>query len=347
MKKILIFIISTLLTIGCNKTIEQNSKKFNINTFNFIKVGDNIKDIIIKEHYAYPFLHIIDNYLLLLNFKNFEKGIYLYDKNTFELIANTGYRGRGPGEITNLGNIAYNDKTRDLWVGDYSKRVRWRFPLDSILTNSYFKPDSSLIIHYDLFLDRYHFLNDSIALGKAVHAINHNRAEMLMAKLNIKNNHTVRHGYEHPKAGGNKSNSYFSLSHKDSIYINAYAFCDLLTICHINGELKSNIYGPKWNNKSRIKQSFFQQVDIIDDFILASYIGEETFIHKKNRRPRSNFPSKILIFSKSGEHLKTIDVEYKFSQFCIDKVNKRVICYFEDRDNPFGFFNLTPILYEK
>lgn len=336
-----LILISAFFLNGCQNKKEGPFKQFKINSAESYNVKNQIKDITTEKYYRNPFIYIVDKFLIILDFNDSDKGIHFYVKNSFEYVTNTGFRGRGPGEINNLGTIAFNKQKRDLWVADYSKRVRWKFPLDSILNNKHFKPDSSLKINYKLFLDSFDFLNDSIAIGKAVHAINHNAFNMSMAKLNLNNNETERFGYEHPKTKGNLSNSKFELSPDKSTYVNAFAFCDLMTICDIQGEVKCNIYGPNWNQKQEKKQKYYAQVDFIGKHIIASYVGENAFVYDKHERPKSNLASKLLVFDVSGNHIKTIETGHKLSNFCVDQENKRVICYFVDRDNPLGYFNLN------
>ncbi|HTO17146.1 MAG TPA: hypothetical protein VLZ83_15375 [Edaphocola sp.] len=162
-----------------------------------------------------------------------------------------------------------------------------------------------------------------------------------MAKLNINTNKIERFGYEHPKTKGKLSNSSFKLLPRNSIFVNAFAFCDLLTICDVQGTLKYNIYGPNWEHKHEKRQSYFGKVDFFGNQIIAAYIGDDAFVYDKYEKLRSNAPSKFLLFDITGNHIKTIETEYSFFNFCIDQENERVICYFNDRDTPLGYFNLN------
>ena len=114
------------------------------------------------------------------------------------------------------------------------------------LINKMFKPTITKKLDYKLFLERFGFINDSIAVGKAVHVTSNSSYDMAMAKLNINTNLTERFGYENPEAIGKKSNSLFAMLVENSFYVNCYYLCDLITICDLEGNLKYNVYGPGW-----------------------------------------------------------------------------------------------------
>ncbi len=55
---------------------------------------------------------------------------------------------------------------------------------------------------------------------------------------------------------------------------------------------------------------------------------------------RVNYPSKLLIFNSNGHYTKTIVVGQQFSSFVVDEENGRVILFFVNRENPFGYIAL-------
>ena len=148
-------------------------------------------------------LYILDN-ILIVNESSpkGEKGIHLFNKNTFKYITSTGIMGKGPGEISAPGRLAIDRKNRIIWAPDHGKQIMYKFPLDSVLNNPMFKPTIKKELDYKLFLERFGFLNDSIAIGKAIHVTSNSSFEMAMAKLNINTNVTEKYGYENPEAIG-------------------------------------------------------------------------------------------------------------------------------------------------
>lgn len=341
MKYVSLFVCLLVLT-SCKNNNQGKIEKFQNHRDKIINVRDKIVDIKPEVLFGNSHLNIINDILVVTETKpSGEKGIHLFNKNTFKYITSTGIVGKGPGEVTRQGAIKVDNKNSVLWVPDYGKMVLWQFPLDSILSNVMYKPTEKKSLHKELFIERFDFLNDSIVLGKAVRVLSNNSFDMTMAKLNLNTNVTEMYGYEHPEAVGEKSNSKFKLSVENKIYVNCYCFCDLMTICDLDGNLKYNIYGPdKLNNKSN-KNDYFSDVDIISKNIIASYIGDIGIVYNEYKRPEGNLPSKFLIFDKDGNYIETIETSYKFTSFCVDEENNRVIAYFADRENPLGYFNLN------
>jgi len=110
-----------------------------------ISVKDKIIDIKPKIIFGNSLLYIIDNVLIVHEMEpEKEKAIHLFDKNTFSYITSTGFIGRGPGEIASPGRIGIDKKNRILWVQDHGNKVMWKFPMDSILNDEKFKPETKL-----------------------------------------------------------------------------------------------------------------------------------------------------------------------------------------------------------
>ncbi|MGE0077536.1 MAG: hypothetical protein AB7S48_06725 [Bacteroidales bacterium] len=340
-KKIAKYLYIVLLIVtSCKINDDKRLETIQTKRDNIIDVSKDIIDIKTSILLGNCFLYIIDNYLVISeNSPCGDKGIHIFNKNTFEYITSTGIIGKGPGEVTRQGRIGVDHKNKILWVSDHGKQVMWKFPLDSILNNNMYKPTEKLDLLNNLFIERYDFLNDSIALGKAVHVLSTDSYDMVTAKLNLHTNVTEIFGYEHPNAIGKKSNSFFALSLKDSIYVNCYSNCDLMTICNLNGNLKCNIVGPDGLENKNYKKVYYSGIDIIKTYIIASYIGNATFYYDDFKRLKGNLPSKFLIFDKEGNYKETLETGSKFTYFCIDEDNNRIIVYFDGRENPLAYFN--------
>jgi len=330
-----------ILIIGCRNSKDENPEKYQKSRDDITNIEDKIVDIKTDFIFGTPALYIIDDILIVLEIKPKYKGIHLFNKNTFEYLTSTGLIGRGPGEIASLGRLGIDQKNGVIWVQDHGKRVMWKFPLDSILNNEMYLPTQNIALHNELFLDRFCFVNDSIAIGKAVRVLSHNSFDMVMAKLNITRNVTEEYGYSHPKAVGKNSNSKFSLSLENSIYVNCYGFSDLMTICDLEGNLKYNVYGPGWIENAEDNKSYFYGVSFINNHIIASYLGDIGFTTDEYKRPKGIQPTKFLIFDLDGNYVKTIETGREIQFFCVDEEYNRVIVYFADGENPFGYFTLN------
>ncbi len=331
-----------LSLIACKSNTEKKTEKYKGKRNNIVNVEDKIVDIKTDVFFGDSYLNIIDDILIVTEkTTSGAKGIHLFNKNTFKYITSTAIIGKGPGEVARSGRMGIDDKNRIFWLPDHGKKLMWKFSLDSVLNNPMYKPTESINLYDDLFLVRFDLLNDSIALGKAVHMINHNNFEMNMAKLNLNTNTTGLFGFEHIETVKKKSNAYFKLSIENNIYVNCYIFSDLMTICDIDGTLKYNVYGPDWLKNMDNKNSYFGGVGFIDKHIIAAYNGSADIIYDKFKRGVGNSPSKFLVFDLKGNYEETIETGYSFNNFCVDEENQRLIVYFEGRENPLGYINLN------
>ncbi len=328
------------LTVACKTNNDGKTEILQKHRNKIINVGDKIIDIKPEILFGNSVLYIIDDILIVNEVSpQGEKGIHLFNKNTFKYISSTGIIGRGPGEIAGLGGIGIDRKNRILWVQDFGNKVMWKFPLDSILNNEKYKPKIKLELNYDSFIERFDFLNDSIVLGVAVQILPNYSFVKSMSKFNLNNSVIEKYGYAHPKAVGKNSSSVFALSIENNFYVNCYYYNDLLTICDLNGNLRHNIYGPEGlNNKDNINSYFFG-VDLFGKNIITSYIGDVGLINDENG-PKGNTPSKFIVFDMEGNYKKTIETDYKFTYFCVDEENKRIFVYFNSRVEALGYFNL-------
>lgn len=349
MKNIVIASFILLIScIGCQKNIKDQKEKHQGHRDKIINVKDHISTIKTKILFGKPELYIIDSILIVNDYRpNGNKGIHLYNKNTFKHITSTGIIGRGPGEITRPGFIGINETNRTLWMVDHGKRVIWKFQLDSVLKHEEYKPTKKIKLNERFFIEKFDFVNDSILLGRAWDIVDNNSFKMAMAKRNIYTNRIKRYGYKHPKIeqkGRKKTYFSFDLSSRNNLYVKCYSKIDLMTICDIEGNLKCNIYGPDWNKNKDNRKKYFFDVSIANNKIIAAFLGDDDWkIKKENKtkRPDVNLPTKFLVFNKEGAYQKTIETGHEFTRFCIDKENNRVITFFADREDPLGYFNLN------
>jgi len=342
-KSFALFILAVICFSGClvdkSKTEKIQKKRDKI-----VSVQNDIVDIKTEILFGKSLLYIIDDYLVLLEVASkTPKCIHIFDKNTFRYIASTGLLGRGPGEITEPGNIGVDRRNKILWVPDFGQKVIWRFPLDSVFRNNAFTPTECLKISDDIFIDKFDILNDSLFIGKAVRFLNNNSYITTMSKLNIKDNVIQEFGYANPRIEDDKTYSHFALSIADNIYVNSYFEYDLMTICNLEGKLLYNVYGPEGLNNDGKQKSYYFGIEIADGKIFGSYINDLTVVFDGNR-PKGNSPSKLLIFNTLGDYLFTIETGDKFSYFCVDEENNRIIAYFDGREEALGYFHI-PVKY--
>lgn len=338
------FISLSIINVRCVRNTDSSIKKHK-HYDNIVDVNLKLVDIKTEKFFGHSFLYIMNDFLIVVDVRaSMDKGIHFYDKHSFKYIASTGIIGNGPGELTRTGAIGIDKNNNFLWVPDHEKMVIWRYSIDSLMIDEFYKPSYKKEMKSASFIITLSLLNDSIALGKGVFPISTSNFEMKTVVYDLFRNDISEFGYEHPETLGMKmSNSYFNLSIENNLYVNSFNKMDLVTICHLNGSLKCNVFGPGWNNKNKKNQAYFCGVDFIDDKIIASYLGGDEFYFKEQGRPWSNNPSKFIIFDLSGNYIKTIDTGSQFSTFCVDNDSKRVIVFFDDRDNPLAYFNYNEL----
>lgn len=188
----------------------------------------NVSDMIVNIESDYVFgksdLHIIDNILIAEeSYPIGEKVDHLFDLNTFKYITSTGALGRGPGEVSVPSGLVVDREKRVFWQLDVGKKLWHKMSLDSVLSDKMYKPTVSVNLCDTLLLVYYGFLNDSIALGKAIEPFSGSPfVTMAMTKFNINSGEIRRFGYENPEVKGKFTNSYFALSVENGIYVNCY-----------------------------------------------------------------------------------------------------------------------------
>ncbi|PKQ66526.1 hypothetical protein BZG01_10905 [Labilibaculum manganireducens] len=319
----------------------DKSKTFQESSDKTVNVKDKITDIKTDLLFQYCSMTISDSILIIneLTPSN-AKGIHFFNKNSFKYITSTGFMGKGPGEITVLGESRSSYNSKAIWVDDYGKMVSWKFPIDSILSNENFIPTEKLKMNKDSFQVKSVFINDSITIGRSVIPTSYHSMDISTTKLNNYTYKIEEYGYIYPDLKGRESYSSFDLSTKNEIYTTCFSYVDLITICDLKGNLRYNIYGPQWNPKETKGIQFYGVVKTYKNYIIASYIGDKHVVFTDEGGRVDIAPSKLLVFDINGNYVKTIEVGYEFSEFCIDEENNRVIAYFDNRINPLGYFSL-------
>ena len=340
----ILFTIMLLIIAGCGKRNEKKLEIVQSERGCIVDVSDKIMSIKTDYVIGKVFLYIIDDILLTEEFyPKGEKVDHLFDLNTFRYITSTGVLGRGPGEITMPSGILVDREKRVFWQLDVGKKVLHKFSLDSVLSDEMYLPGTSVKLVDTLLLVWYGFLNDSIALGKAIEPFSGSPfVTMAMTKFNINTGEITRFGYENPGVKGRYTNSYFDMSVKDGIYVNSYPFKDLMTICDLDGNLKCNVCGPGWDDPEKDDNSYFFDAVIHNNRIFASYLGSSRIIVQGNIQ-RGAYPRSIIVFGLDGSYKKTIDTGAEICSFCIDEKHNRIIAYFNDREEPLGYFDIPEL----
>lgn len=333
-----LLVLITLLLPYCGNESKQTEKYHNHRN-NIIHIQDRIKEIQFEDAYLSNFSNIftMDDYLIVKDYKSFEKLIYIFDRNNFSYIANIAPRGQGPYEITNMGHIGIDEKNRIFYVTDHGKQKIFSYQLDSVLTNPSYKPAEKLDLNEHQFPSRYVLINDTLCIGLIIEPIGNYGFNQSIAQWNMRSGEITPMKYTHPKIERKRVS--FAVSKENGIYVECYKHHDLFTICDLDGNLKYNVYGKQWDNKTSNAKRYFGDVVICNNRILASYsAGRDNF-------SKDYLPTQLLVFDINGNYIHTLDIGYRIVEFCYDKQNNRLIMHLDDMIQ-FGYVTLNDDLLD-
>lgn len=101
----LLYLSFFIICLSCtqNSTTEKHISSMD----NIVDVKHNVKEISTGEIMInrYPRIYLMDNYLIIQDYKAYDNLIYIFDKNTFKFLASTGQKGEGPSEIADRKSV--------------------------------------------------------------------------------------------------------------------------------------------------------------------------------------------------------------------------------------------------
>ncbi|WP_294477353.1 BF3164 family lipoprotein [uncultured Bacteroides sp.] len=310
---------------------------------NILDVQDKVKEIVINDVFIGPIspLCIVGDYLIIGDVKSQDNLIHIFDKNDFSYMTSELRRGEGPDEITNMGYIGTNEISHIFCISDHGKQKIFAYNIDSILSDSLYKPTVKARMAERLFPNKYKYINDSICLALIIKPTGNSGYNENITKWNMKTGEMNNMPYEHPDI--RKKRVDFDLSIKNGCYVECYSYHDLMTICDLNGNLRCNIYGPEWDAKSTNRVSFYGGVVCCKDKIVALYSGKETFYNSGSGRIKVEYPTKFLVFDMNGNYIQTMETKYPILNFCYDEKNNRIIMSLDD-DMQFAYLDLDSVI---
>jgi len=321
MNKLFYVLCIVILCWGCSSETEkpQNSRN------NIVNVKDKVIEIEIENVLInnYALVFIMNDYLLISDYKSFDNQIYLFDKNSFNYLAGTAPRGPGPYEITLIGHIEPDETHQRFYVTDAGKQKIFGYVLDSVLANPQYRPEEKMKMNATFFPEKYQYVNDTLCIGIVWEVLSYSDYKPSVAKWNMETGEIITMPYEHPKIKKKRIN--FAVSMEHGIYVECYYYRDLMTICDLDGNLKYNIYGRNWDAPTPSFNSmyYYKKAKFIGDKIVAAYSGNKNFSDEE-------LPTKFLVFDLNGDYIKTIETGYKMVDFCYDSDNNRIIMSLDD-----------------
>lgn len=324
MKKGLFLLLIIVFEFGCvNKSTTEKQQHTRNNK---VDMHISVKEICINDILIGKIARLctIDNYLFILDVDSKKNLLHVFDIHNFEYITSGIRKGRGPGEVTNAGSFVYDELHQKFLLPDYGKNTIFEYDIDKFLVNpNNYTPEAKVNLSKKQFPSRLQYLNDSIYIGSVIAPTGNSGYNQSIAKWNINTGEFIPLPYEHPEI--QKKRILFAASKKENLYVEAYQRYDLLTICDLDGNLKCNVYGPKWStNLNTNTPHFFGKPSFCKGKIVVSYSGGD--YHDQN----AYYPTMFHIFDLSGDYLKTLNVGYKISDYCYDAENNRLIMALDD-----------------
>ncbi|WP_251619699.1 BF3164 family lipoprotein [Odoribacter lunatus] len=332
--KFVLFLLSISALWGCSQ--QASTEKYLSERNNVVNVHDKVVEIHIDEPYISSIFHvfIMDKYLFITDYQNADGHIHIFDKNTFQYIANIAPKGHGPYEFVNIGEICPDEKNRKFYVFDFGKYKLLSYDLDSVIHDPSYRFHEKTSFKEPLYPYKCCYINDTLSLVSIVDVENNYRNVNILAGLWNMCTGELRIGYENPSV--KKKRFQFDASEEEGIYVKSYSRYDLMTICNLDGSLKCNVYGPAWSKEITNICHYNMDIRICKDKILALYSGAD-------HRSPDHYPSKIHIFDTAGNYIKTLETGFHILSFQYDKEKHRIIFGTND-EMQFGYLDLEGLL---
>ena len=321
-----------------------NTEKHQKNRENILNVKDKVVAINFENSMFSSIVqcYLLNNYIIISDLRSSNKLIHIFDRTSFKHIISSIDKGRGPGEITNMGYIFTDEQKNSFLVSDHGKNAVFTYNIDSLILNPLYLPSVFMEMGKRQFPDEYKFINDSLLIGKMIMVSPSSSFNQEICRINPKTGEYKPMKYSHKKIDVKRVS--FDASLENNIYVECYNYYDLITICTLDGELKYNIYGKYWNAQDGKKYRYYDDVAFCNDKILVLYADGKDNIYKGNNGELFvGRPTKVLVFEKNGDYVRTLDIGMKINSFCFDQMNNRLIMV-TDEDPQFTYLDLKDLV---
>ncbi|MDR2119006.1 MAG: hypothetical protein LBP25_05695 [Tannerellaceae bacterium] len=115
---------------------------------------------------------------------------------------------------------------------------------------------------------------------------------------------------------------------------------DLLTVCTLDGELKYNIYGPRWSDREvrSNRVAYYGQPAFAGDRIFVLYLGGDQYAADGQH---SIYPTRFHVFDLEGNYMETLETGHEITGFVYDPDNNRILMSLEHEDLQFAYLDLN------
>ena len=314
-----IWLFGTMLLIGC---CSEESEKYITGRENVVNVEDRLK-FIDTDLMVGPVakLSVVGDYLIIADPNSMDNLINIFSANDYSLLCSRVKRGRGPRELTRMGDIAVAVDGRSFLVPDFGKHAIFRYNVDFLCRDDHYSPTRVCDLPKSQFPSTLTAIDAENFMGTIIEPVGTGHFNQSVGVWNMARGE-VRTVYSgHPQLSACRV--CYDLSLERSIVAIAHHHHDLMVITDIEGNLKYNIYGPKWAPSASNREYHYGKVVVCDDMILASYSGgknddEGRAIHQ------------IIVYDLKGNYIHTLDTGISFEDFCFNRKNNNLIFILND-----------------
>lgn len=276
-------------------------------------------------------LAIAGNQIVIGDGGSIDKMIHLYDKKSLKYLGSTGNLGQGPGEISILGTINY-DNSGKLLVTDFGHYFIYGFDIDSLLRYPDYLPYVKKKINSEAFPGDYVYVSDTLCFGTFIQPTSESTFNQVVGKWNF--NTGAFSPITDDETRIKKKRMTIAYSGSKDLLVVCYSRADLISIYDGNFNLISHVYGPDWEKGSDSRYNYTDVV-IINDRIIASYEGS---LYRENKNA-----TKCHVFDMRGNYIKTLYIGHPILQMAGDENSERLYFTFDD-EIQFGYLDLKGIL---
>ncbi len=339
-KKLSYLLLSTIILISCRET--PLDILFNEKTI----LSEHIDQYTLTDVISACDILVCDEYIILLDKKDSDNAIKIYEKQSMELLKTYGPRGRGPNELINPSTLSYNPKSKTVWVRSQPPGSFLGFKIDSTL------PEKGELISgcfqpADITCGGFVFNSDTTYLLPHTDI---DRSHVLQYNCDGTNKITIAKGVEDIQIENEFVRLVFytrsaALDYERNVLYSAFWSQDIITKTSIEtGEVEkfvlpngrfSTLNSDYTDENFAVNQWLsFSTVRFKNGLLYISYRG-----NKKSSNNDNNYSKHILVFDKELNPLKNIVFERLISSFDVAEDGTIYIISPEDRQKIFVYKN--------
>ena len=275
-----------------------------------------------------------NDYIIVTAPNSIDNLIHIFDAEDYTLLCSRVKRGRGPHELTRMGDVAISTDKKKFYVPDFGKHKIFSYNVDSLLNKEHCLPIYVNDLPKTQFPSTLKAVDATQFIGTIIEPIGTGDFKQSIGIWDMDSSEISTIYSGHP--GLNLCRVCYDYSPQHSIVAVAHYHHDLITLMDVDGGVKFNIYGPKWQPSGSNKEYHYEKIIISDNLIFASYSGGQN-----NSTGREI--DQIIIYNLDGSYIKTLKIGVPFEDFCFNSKNNSLMFILND-ENQFAYIKLADII---